>query len=148
MDRKEQFDRNYLLMCKAWADNSRAVRLKVGALLVKDNQIISDGFNGTARGLDNNCEFWRDGSLVTKPDVIHAEMNAILKIATRGGMGCNGATLYVTDSPCYQCAVFILQCGISRVVYDREYRITDGIDFLRDNGVEVVHLPLVDFECL
>lgn len=141
--RQYQFDESYLRMCHAWASNSRAVRLKVGALIVKDGQIISDGFNGTPHGTDNCCEYAsKDGSLVTKPDVIHAELNALLKLSSIGGVGCNGATIYITDSPCYACSVAILQSGIDRVVYDRKYRITDGIDLLTSNGIEVIHHPL------
>ena len=160
-------DAAYIALAYSWAKNSRAVRLKVGAIIVKDGQIISDGYNGTPYGMDNVCEVLRDTdknetfditleeaesigaeiafgnyknyALVSKPDVVHAELNAILKCARHQG-GAEGATLYITDSPCYQCAITIVQSGIKRVVYDREYRITDGLDLLRKAGVEVVKI--------
>lgn len=131
-----QFDRSYMDMAHVWAGNSRAVRLKVGALIVKDGRIISDGFNGTPSGFDNVCEYELCGKLVTKREVLHAEANAITKVA-KSTMSCDGATLYVTDSPCFDCAKLIIQSGIARVVYDREYRITDGIELLRKAGVAV-----------
>ena len=115
-----------------WAQNSYCKRRKVGALLVKDRMIISDGYNGTPSGFENICE--EDG--VTKPYVLHAEANAITKVA-KSGNSSEGATLYVTASPCLECSKLIIQAGIKRVVYRDEYRLTDGIDLLRRAGIEV-----------
>ena len=128
----EKFDRSYLEMAEIWAQNSYCKRRKVGALLVKDRMIISDGYNGTPSGFENVCE--EDG--VTKPYVLHAEANAITKVA-KSGNSSDGATLYVTASPCLECSKLIIQSGIKRVVYRDEYRLTDGIDLLRRAGVEV-----------
>ena len=128
-----KFDRRYLEMAEIWAKNSYCKRRQVGALLVKDNMIISDGYNGTPSGFENVCE--ENG--VTKPYVLHAEANAISKVA-KSGNSSEGATLYVTASPCIECAKLIIQCGIKRVVYRDEYRLTDGIDLLARAGVEVV----------
>ena len=120
-------------MAEVWARNSYCKRRQVGALLVKDNMIISDGYNGTPAGFENICE---DENGVTKPYVLHAEANAITKVAKSGNNSC-GATLYVTASPCLECSKLIIQAGIRRVVYKDEYRLTDGIDLLRRAGVEV-----------
>ena len=128
----EKFDHSYLEMAEIWAQNSYCKRRKVGALLVKDRMIISDGYNGTPSGFENICE--EDG--VTKPYVLHAEANAITKVA-KSGNSSEGATLYVTASPCLECAKLIIQSSIRRVVYRDEYRITDGIDLLRRAGIEV-----------
>ena len=128
----EKFDHSYLEMAEIWAQNSYCKRRKVGALLVKDRMIISDGYNGTPSSFENICE--EDG--VTKPYVLHAEANAITKVA-KSGNSSEGATLYVTASPCLECAKLIIQSGIKRVVYRDEYRITDGIDLLRRAGIEV-----------
>ena len=128
----EKFDHSYLEMAEIWAQNSYCKRRKVGALLVKDRMIISDGYNGTPSGFENICE--EDG--VTKPYVLHAEANAITKVA-KSGNSSEGATLYVTASPCLECAKLIIQSGIKRVVYRDEYRLTDGIDLLRRAGIEV-----------
>ena len=128
----EKFDHSYLEMAAIWAQNSYCKRRKVGALLVKDRMIISDGYNGTPSGFENICE--EDG--VTKPYVLHAEANAITKVA-KSGNSSEGATLYVTASPCLECSKLIIQSGIKRVVYRDEYRITDGIDLLRRAGIEV-----------
>ena len=128
----EKFDNSYLEMAEIWAQNSYCKRRKVGALLVKDRMIISDGYNGTPSGFENVCE--EDG--VTKPYVLHAEANAITKVA-KSGNSSDGATLYVTASPCLECSKLIIQSGIKRVVYRDEYRLTDGIDLLRRAGVEV-----------
>jgi len=168
VNRKEQLDKTYLLMAHQWGGTSRAVRLKVGCLVVKGGQIVSHGMNGTPYGMDNVCEALDNGGevtpvksvkeaerlryfiekdkslsyrLVTRPEVVHAELNALLKMA-RMGVACEGATMYVTDSPCFECAKAIIQAGISRVVYDREYRITDGLDLLREAGVEVERIAL------
>ena len=128
----EKFDHSYLEMADVWARNSYCKRRKVGALLVKDRTIISDGYNGTPSGFENVCE--EDG--VTKPYVLHAEANAITKVA-KSGNSSDGATLYVTASPCLECSKLIIQSGIKRVVYRDEYRLTDGIDLLRRAGIEV-----------
>ena len=138
MDTNKQIelDRRYLRMAKIWSENSYCSRRQVGALIVKDKMIISDGFNGTPSGFENICE---DENGVTKPYVLHAEANAITKIA-RSGNNSDGATLYVTDSPCIECAKLIIQAGIKRVIYGREYRLTDGIDLLRRANIEVIYL--------
>ena len=130
-------DRRYLRMALIWSENSYCQRRQVGALIVKDKMIISDGYNGTPSGFPNVCE----ENNVTYPYVLHAEANAITKIA-RSGNNSDGATLYVTDSPCIKCAKLIIQAGIKRVVYSREYRLTDGVDLLRRAGIQVEHLPL------
>ena len=130
-----KFDRRYIEMAEIWAKNSYCKRRQVGALLVKDNMIISDGYNGTPSGFENICE--ENG--VTKPYVLHAEANAISKVA-KSGNSSQGATLYVTASPCIECAKLIIQSGIKRVVYKDEYRLTDGVDLLTRAGIEVVKL--------
>jgi dCMP deaminase len=131
-----ELDKRYLRMARIWAENSYCQRRQVGALIVKDKMIISDGFNGTPAGFENVCE---DENGVTKPYVLHAEANAITKIA-RSGNNSDGATLYVTDSPCIECAKLIIQAGIKRVIYGRQYRLTDGEDLLRRAGIEVSYL--------
>ena len=128
-----KFDRSYLDMAAIWAKNSYCKRRQVGALIVKDRMIISDGYNGTPSGFENVCE---DEDGITKPYVLHAEANAITKVS-KSGNSSEGATLYVTASPCMECAKLIIQAGIKRVVYSDEYRLTDGIDLLRRAGVEV-----------
>ncbi len=128
----EKFDHSYLEMAQIWAQNSYCKRRKVGALLVKDRMIISDGYNGTPSGFENVCE--EDG--VTKPYVLHAEANAITKVA-KSGNSSDGATLYVTASPCLECSKLIIQSGIKRAVYRDDYRLTDGVDLLRRAGIEV-----------
>ncbi len=134
MTKQEQFDRSYLEMARVWAKNSYCTRRKVGALLVKDRMIISDGFNGTPSGFENICEDPATGR--TKPYVLHAEANAISKVA-KSGNNSEGATLYVTDAPCLECAKLIIQAGIRRVVYVIEYSVRDGIELLRRAGIEV-----------
>ena len=129
----EKFDERYLEMAGLWARNSYCQRRQVGALIVKDKMIISDGYNGTPSGFENICE---DENGVTKPYVLHAEANAITKVA-KSGNSSQGATLYVTASPCLECAKLIIQSGIKRVVYNDEYRLTDGVDLLRRAGIEV-----------
>lgn len=129
----ERFDERYLEMASVWAKNSYCKRRQVGALIVKDRMIISDGYNGTPAGFENVCE---EESGITKPYVLHAEANAITKVAKSGNSSA-GATLYVTASPCMECAKLIIQSGITRVVYKDEYRLTDGVDLLRRAGVEV-----------
>ena len=131
-------DLRYLRMAAIWAENSYCQRRKVGALVVKEKMIISDGYNGTPSGFENVCE---DAHGVTHPYVLHAEANAITKLA-RSGNNSDQATLYVTASPCIECAKLIIQAGIRRVVYAEQYRLTDGVDLLRRAGVEVEHLPL------
>ena len=138
MTKAELLDRRYLRMARIWAENSYCTRRQVGALIVKDKMIISDGYNGTPSGFPNVCE-GADG--LTLPYVLHAEANAITKIA-RSGNNSDGATLYVTDAPCIECAKLIIQAGIKRVVYARSYRLTDGIDLLADAGIEIDHIRL------
>ena len=128
-----KFDDKYLQMAAVWAKNSYCKRRQVGALLVKDKMIISDGYNGTPSGFENVCE---DENGVTKPYVLHAEANAISKVA-RSGNSSAGATLYITASPCIECAKLIIQAGITRVVYKDEYRLLDGVELLRRAGIEV-----------
>lgn len=129
-------DRRYLRMATIWAENSYCRRRKVGAIIVKNDMIISDGFNGTPSGFENVCE---DESGLTKPYVLHAEANAITKVA-RSNNSSDGATLYITASPCMECSKLIIQAGIKRVVFNELYRITDGIDLLERAGVECVHI--------
>ena len=129
----DKFDNRYLEMADIWARNSYCKRRQVGALIVKNRMIISDGYNGTPSGFENVCE---DENGVTKPYVLHAEANAITKVA-KSGNSSEGATLYVTASPCLECSKLIIQAGIKRVVYKDEYRLTDGVELLRRAGVEV-----------
>ncbi|HDO28162.1 MAG TPA: dCMP deaminase family protein [Bacteroidetes bacterium] len=133
-----KFDRSYLEMARVWSKNSYCKRRKVGALIVKDRMIISDGYNGTPSGFENICE---DENNKTKPYVLHAEANAITKVATSNNSS-RGATLYITDSPCMECAKLIIQSGIVRVVYRNKYRITDGLDLLERAGVKVEQIQL------
>ena len=135
--KKKKYDKAYLKMAMEWAKLSYCTRKKVGALLVKDRTIISDGYNGTPSGFENICE---DENGYTKWYVLHAEANAILKVAA-STQSAEGATLYVTLSPCTECSKLIHQSGIKRVVYTREYRDTTGIELLRKAGVEVEHFP-------
>lgn len=141
-NRKHELDLRYLRMADIWAENSYCKRRKVGALIVKDNMIISDGYNGTPAGFENVCE---DENNITKPYVLHAEANAITKIA-RSNNNSEGATLYVTDAPCIECAKLIIQSGIRKVFYSRQYRLSDGIDLLQRAGIEVIFLPLSEKE--
>ena len=136
MDKASQLDSRYLRMARIWAENSYCTRRQVGALIVKGNMIISDGHHGTPSGFPNISE-GEDG--LPLPYVLHAEANAITKIA-RSGNNSDGATLYVTDAPCIECAKLIIQAGIARVVYARNYRLTDGIDLLKKAGIEVEHI--------
>ena len=141
METKEKeltFDKRYMQMARSWAENSYCERRKVGALIVKNKMIISDGFNGTPSGFENICE---DENNTSKPYVLHAEANAITKVA-RSNNSSDGATLYVTASPCIECAKLIIQSGIKRVVFGEHYRITDGIDLLKRAGIEVVYLEV------
>ena len=132
-EKQELLDYRYLRMARVWAENSYCKRRRVGALVVKEKMIISDGYNGTPSGFENICE---DENGITKPYVLHAEANAITKLA-RSGNNSDGSTLYVTASPCIECAKLIIQSKIKRVVYGEEYRLTDGVDLLRRAGIEV-----------
>jgi dCMP deaminase len=138
MDKTKQlkFDQRYLEMARVWAQNSYCQRRQVGALVVKQGMIISDGYNGTPSGFENICE---DETGVTKPYVLHAEANAITKLA-RSNNNSEGATIYITASPCIECAKLIIQSGIKRVVYGEKYRLMDGIELLERAGIEVVYL--------
>ena len=129
-------DKRYIRMASIWAENSYCTRRQVGALIVKNQRIISDGYNGTPSGFENVCE---DGNNVTKPYVLHAEANAITKIA-RSNNSSDGATLYVTASPCIECAKLIIQAGIKRVVYSEKSRLEDGIELLKRANIEVVYI--------
>ena len=137
-EKQRQLDLRYLRMAAIWSENSYCERRKVGALIVKDNMIISDGFNGTPSGFPNVCES-EDG--VTLPYVLHAEANAITKVA-RSNNSSEGGTLYVSTSPCMECSKLIIQAGIKRVVFSELYRITDGLELLEKAGIEVVHIPM------
>ena len=137
MDNKQHhIDCRYLRMARIWAENSYCTRRQVGAIIVNDSMIISDGFNGTPSGFENICE---DSDGVTKPYVLHAEANAITKVA-RSNNSSQGATLYVTASPCLECSKLIIQSGIKRVVFNEMYRITDGLDLLRRAGIQVDYI--------
>ncbi len=136
MDKQVILDSRYLRMAQIWAENSYCKRRQVGAIIVKDKMIISDGYNGTPVGFENVCEDENDH---TKPYVLHAEANAITKVAQSNNSS-NNATLYVTSSPCIECAKLIIQAGIKRVVFGEIYRLTDGIDLLKRAGIECVQL--------
>lgn len=136
-EKRHELDLRYLRMAQIWAENSYCERRKVGALIVKDKMIISDGYNGTPAGFENICE---DDNYVTKPYVLHAEANAITKIA-RSNNNSAGATLYVTDAPCIECAKLIIQAGIKKVCYARQYRLAEGIELLNRAGIEVCYIP-------
>ena len=140
--KQHDLDVRYMRMARIWAENSYCKRRRVGALIVKDKMIISDGYNGTPSGFENVCE---DENNVTKPYVLHAEANAITKIA-RSGNNSNGATLYVTTSPCIECAKLIIQAGIRRVIYGEKYRIEDGINLLKRANIDVEYVS-VDEDC-
>jgi len=136
MNKQDKIDSRYMRMARIWAENSYCTRRQVGALLVKNQMIISDGYNGTPSGFPNKCE---DETNTSFPFVLHAEANAITKVA-RSNNSSDGATLYVTASPCMECAKLIIQAGIKRVVFGELYRISDGIDLLRQAGIEVMQL--------
>lgn len=131
-------DKRYLTMARIWAGNSYCVRRKVGALIVKDKMIISDGYNGTPSGFENKCE---DPDNVTFTYVLHAEANAITKVA-KSNNSSDGATLYVTTSPCIECSKLIIQAGINRVVFCDKYHNEEGIDLLKKTNIEITHLPI------
>ena len=137
-EKQRQLDIRYMKMARIWAENSYCVRRQVGALIVRDNMIISDGYNCTPSGYENNCE---DETGKTKPYVLHAEANAITKVA-KSNNSSEGATLYVTSSPCIECAKLIIQSGIKRVVYADSYHSMDGIDLLKRVGIEIVKVEL------
>ena len=134
--KQQKYDLAYLAMAKRWGELSHCTRKKVGALIVKDRMIISDGYNGTPTGFENPCE---DEENYTKWYVLHAEANAILKVAS-STQSCIGATLYLTLSPCRECSKLVYQAGIKRLVYDKAYKDTTGLEFLQKAGVEVVQL--------
>ena len=136
-EKQHQLDQRYLRMAKIWAENSYCKRRQVGALVVKNQMIIIDGFNGTPSGSENVCE----ENDVTKPYVLHAEANAITKLA-RSHNSSDKATLYVTASPCLECAKLIIQSGIRRVIYGEQYRLCDGIDLLKRAGIEVIQMDV------
>lgn len=133
-------DKRYLRMAKIWGENSYCERRQVGALLVKENSIISDGFNGTPSGFENICE---DEEGKTKPYVLHAEANAITKVA-KSNNNSNGATIYITTSPCIECAKLIIQAGIKRVVFSEMYRCADGIELLKRAGISVDYIQDIE----
>ena len=135
-NKQRNLDMRYLRMARIWAENSYCQRRKVGALVVKNKMIISDGYNGTPSGFENVCE---DENNVTKSYVLHAEANAITKLA-RSSNNSENATLYVTASPCIECSKLIIQAGIKRVVYGEKYRLEDGINLLKKAGIEVIYL--------
>ena len=135
-EKQLKLDRRYIRMAHIWAENSYCTRRKVGALIVKNQMIISDGYNGTPSDFENVCE---DENGLTKPYVLHAEANAITKIA-RSNTSSDGATLYVTASPCIECAKLIIQAGIKRVVYSEKYRLEDGLDLLKRANIEVLYV--------
>lgn len=136
-EKQNKLDQRYLRMAMIWSENSYCVRRKVGALVVKDKMIISDGYNGTPSGFPNVCE----ENNVTHPYVLHAEANAITKLA-RSNNNSDGSTLYVTAAPCIECAKLIIQAGIKRVIYGEEYRLADGLDLLRRAGIEVKQIDV------
>lgn len=141
MPSQSQLDSTYLKMARVWASLSKAKRKQVGCLIVKNGQIISDGYNGTPHGFDNNCEIPTRFGLETKPEVLHAETNAISKLA-KSNQSSEGATIYITLCPCFDCAKLMIQAGVSRVVYSEDYRMTDGIELLEKAGIEVDHVPI------
>lgn len=141
-DKQLLLDLRYLRMARIWAENSYCERRKVGALVVKDKMIISDGYNGTPSGFENICE---DENNITKPYVLHAEANAITKLA-RSSNNSDGSTLYVTAAPCIECSKLIIQSGIKRVVYAEKYRLEDGIKLLRKANIEVDYINPDEYE--
>jgi len=141
MPNQNLLDKTYMEMARCWATLSKAKRKQVGCLIVKDGTIISDGYNGTPSGFDNECEWERQVDtenycLVTKPEVLHAESNAISKLA-KSTQGSFGATLYATCSPCMECSKLIIQCGIARVVYGEKYRNNDGLKLLKKAEISI-----------
>ena len=143
-DNQQELDLRYLRMARIWAENSYCQRRKVGALVVKDKMIISDGYNGTPSGFENICE---DEDNTTKPYVLHAEANAITKLA-RSSNNSDNSTLYVTASPCIECSKLIIQAGIKRVVYAEKYRLEDGVELMKKANIEVIYLNPDEHESL
>lgn len=137
-NKQQLLDRRYLQMADTWSQNSYCKRRQVGALLVKDKMIISDGYNGTPSGFENVCE---DENDQTKPYVLHAEANAITKVA-KSGNSSDGATLYVTSSPCLECSKLIIQAGIKRVVFTESYRLEDGINLLKRANIDIKQVDI------
>lgn len=137
-EKQKLLDSRYLRMAQIWSENSYCIRRQVGALIVKDKMIISDGYNGTPTGFENVCE---DDADHTKAYVLHAEANAITKVAQSNNSSL-GATLYVTTSPCIECSKLIIQAGIKRVVFGEVYRITDGVELLKRAGIECVQMNI------
>ena len=137
-EKQKLLDSRYLRMAQIWSENSYCIRRQVGALIVKDKMIISDGYNGTPTGFENICE---DDADHTKAYVLHAEANAITKVAQSNNSSL-GATLYVTTSPCIECSKLIIQAGIKRVVFGEVYRITDGVELLKRAGIECVQINI------
>jgi len=140
IDKQLAIDKRYLKMASIWASNSYCIRRQVGALLVKDKMIISDGYNGTPSGFENECEDEHD---ITKSYVLHAEANAITKVA-KSNNSSDGSTLYITTSPCVECAKLIIQSGIIRVVFQEKYRITDGLDLLQRAEIKLIHIAEIE----
>ena len=140
MNKQQKLEHLYMDIAARVAEQSYAIRLKVGAIIVKDDNIISMGWNGMPAGMPNVCEELVDGQLITNPQCLHSESNALMKLARRGGIGAENATIYTTFSPCIECSKLIKQAGIKRVVYRDEYRLTDGIDMLKSLNVEVSKL--------
>jgi dCMP deaminase len=138
-NKQHQLDIRYLRMARIWAENSYCLRRQVGALIVKDKMIISDGYNGTPSGFENVCEDEITG--LTKPYVLHAEANAITKVA-KSANNCDGATLYITSSPCLECSKLIIQAGIRRVVYCDDYHSDAGVELLRRVGIETIKINI------
>ena len=141
MPKQRELDFTYLEMATSWSQLSKAKRKKVGCLVVKDGQIISDGYNGTPKGYDNECEFETRFGYETRPEVLHAESNALMKLAksTNSSENC---TIYLTLSPCFECSKLLVQAGVKRVVYNEQYRDTSGLEFLKVNGIEVEQLKM------
>ena len=135
-EKQLELDKRYLRMAAIWSENSYCKRRQVGALIVKDQMIISDGYNGTPSGFENVCE---DEHNITKPYVLHAEANAITKVAASSNSS-KGATIYITSAPCIECAKLIIQAGIKRVVYSEKYRLEDGLDLLKRANIEVIYI--------
>lgn len=136
MPAQDQLDKTYLKMADIWGSLSKAERKQVGCLIVKNSQIISDGYNGTPHGFDNRCEFDTRFGLETKPEVLHAETNAISKLA-KSNQSSDGATIYITLCPCFDCSKLMIQAGIARVVYSESYRSTSGVELLEEAGIVV-----------
>jgi dCMP deaminase len=149
MPKQDELDRTYLKMAETWSRLSKAERRKVGCLIVKDGQIISDGYNGTPAGYDNACETVNENFLLraenkleTKPEVLHAESNALMKLAKSTNSSAD-STVYLTMSPCFECSKLMIQAGVKRLVYGETYRSEAGIRFLQENFIEVEHLPIL-----